>query len=69
MNARCFIKLLDSRTFVWTTSQLLIGENYKTPQVTLCYVEKIQLFVDHMHPIYEHAIVAGVDVEICVYDL
>ena len=44
MNARCFIKLLDSRTFVWTTSQLLIGENYKTPQVTLYYVEKNSTF-------------------------
>ena len=60
MNARCFIILLDNRTFVRTTSDLVIIF------LKLLFVEKIQLFIDHMHPVYVHSIIAGVDVEICV---
>ena len=62
MNARCFIILLHSRTFVRTKSDLVIIF------LKLLFVKKIQLFIDNMHPVYVHSIIAGVDVdvEICV---
>ena len=60
LNARCLIILLDSRTFVRTTSELVIIF------LKLLFVEKIPRFIDHMHPVYVHIIIAGVVVEICL---
>ena len=52
--------LLDSRTFVRTTSELVIIF------LKLLFIEKIPLVIDHMHHVYVQSIIAGVVVEICV---